>query len=137
MSRRTVVPAIGLALMASACRAEAPGPESRPRASRLGAASQGLCDAQVLASEGNIIGAADVFDAETHDYVHQLAAMLQEVDSEAAAELLEATERVESALNARGDPGAVQDLLIRLQRALHEAAEAADLPAPLCREGAL
>ncbi|MGH2677684.1 MAG: hypothetical protein ACRDHB_04915, partial [Actinomycetota bacterium] len=72
----------------------------------------------------------------THDYLHELARMLQEVDPAAAADLLEAKEQVESVLDIGADPLAAQDLLVRLQRAVRDAALAADLPTPLCVDGA-
>ncbi len=105
---------------------------------RLQAASQGLCDAQVLVSEGDVVRAAEVFDRETHDYLHELAGMLQEVDRQAAAELLEVKQRLESTLATpeRADPGAVAALIPELQRALADGSEAAGLPVPLCIEGA-
>jgi hypothetical protein len=119
-------------VLAWAC-SEQPPPA---RARRLQAASQGLCDAVVFASEGRLRDAASVFDAESHDYLHELARMLQEVDPAAAADLLEAKERVESVLDIGADPLAAQDLLVGLQRTLRDAALAADLPTPLCRDGA-
>jgi hypothetical protein len=103
---------------------------------RLQRASQGLCDAQVAAFGGRIREAAEIFDAETHDYLHQLAARLQGTDRDAAAALLEAKQRVEAAFGVGSDRVAMQELLVGLQRALRDAADAAGLPPPLCREGA-
>jgi hypothetical protein len=124
-----------VALAATACTDDAaPAPPQENR--RLQTASQGLCDAQILVTEGRIRDAASVFEADTHDYLHQLANRLLEVDPETAAHLLEAKQRVERALAEGRDPPGTQDLLVRLQRALGDAAAAVDLPAPLCREGA-
>jgi hypothetical protein len=109
-------------------------PTDHPR--RLQVASQGLCDSQVAASEGRLREAADIFDAETHDYLHDLAHMLREIDPRATAELLESKQRVESIFQNSRDPVETQEVLVALQRALHDAAEAAGLPAPLCGEGA-
>jgi hypothetical protein len=103
---------------------------------RLQVASQGLCDSQVAASEGRLREAADIFDAKTHDYLHDLARMLREIDPRATAELLESKQRVESIFQNSRDPVETQEVLVALQRALHDAAEAAGLPAPLCGEGA-
>jgi hypothetical protein len=111
--------------------------DPRPaRERRLQAASQGLCDALFLASQGRIRDAGSVFYAETHAYLHELAAELQETDPAAAAGLLEAKQRVERVLESGADPMGAHELLTRLQRALGDAALAAGLPAPLCREGA-
>jgi hypothetical protein len=103
---------------------------------RLQVASQGLCDSLVAASEGRLREAADIFDAQTHDYLHNLARMLREIDPRATAELLESKQRVESVFQNSRDPVETQEVLVALQRALHDAAEAAGLSAPLCREGA-
>jgi hypothetical protein len=135
MTWKTAVILLLVALAAPACTDDA-APASPPENRRLQTASQGLCDAQILASEGRIRDAASVFQADTHAYLHDLARRLREVDPETAAELLEAKQRVERALAEGGDPPETQDLLLRLQRALGDAAAAVDLPAPLCREGA-
>ncbi len=118
----------------SAASGEANGLEARLRP-----ASQGLCDAQVLAFESSVPEAAAVFDAEVHGFLHELAAVLQRTDRAAAAALLEAKQRVERILEdpARAEPQEVVVLITDLQRALRDGAEAADLPTPLCREGAV
>jgi hypothetical protein len=123
---------LAVTVLAAACT-EQPPPAGAPR---LQTASQGLCDAVVFASEGRLRDAASVFDSETHDYLHELARMLLGVDPAAAADLLEAKQRVESVLDIGADPLAAQDLLVRLQRAVRDGALAADLPTPLCRDGA-
>ena len=122
-----------LALTLAACSDQAGGSEAG-----LQRASQGLCDAQVLASESNVPRAASVFDREAHGFLHELAADLEEVDRAAAAGLLEAKQRLEAILAdpVRADPQDVVVLITELQRALREGAEAAGLPTPLCREGA-
>jgi hypothetical protein len=122
-----------LALTLAACSDQAGGSEAG-----LQRASQGLCDAQVLASDSNVPRAATVFDRETHGFLHELAADLQETDRAAAAALLEAKQRVERILEdpARADPQDVVVLITELQRALRDGAEAAGLPTPLCEEGA-
>jgi hypothetical protein len=106
--------------------------------SRLPRASQGLCDAQVLVARSNVPGAAAVFDAEVHGFLHELAAAVQRTDRAAAGALLEAKQRVERVFQdpVRADPQDAAVLLTELQRALGGAAEAAGLPTPLCREGA-
>lgn len=104
---------------------------------RLARASQGLCDAQARAVEVSVFRAREVFDAEVHGFLHELAAELEETDRAAAAGLLEAKQRVERILqDQRAGPQEVVVLLAELQRALGEAAEAAGLSTPLCREGA-
>jgi hypothetical protein len=125
-----------VALAGASCT-DAPAPAAPEENRQLQTASQGLCDAQVLTSEGRIREAASVFQADTHDYLHELARRLQDVDPASAAELLEAKQRVERALAESRDPPGTQDLLVRLQRALGDAAAEVDLPAPLCREGAV
>jgi hypothetical protein len=128
-----------VSVVAAGCRASEPAAGSQsPEARQLQAASQGLCDAQVLISDGKISEAADVFEDRTHAYLHELAEEVQDVDRAIAAELLEAKERLEVALDApqASDPAAVAVSIAELQRALADAAAAVDLPRPLCREGA-
>jgi hypothetical protein len=122
-----------LALTLAACSDQAGGSEVG-----LQRASQGLCDAQVLAVESNVPRAATVFDREAHGFLHELAADLEEVDRAAAAGLLEAKQRLEAILAdpVRADPQEVAVLITELQRALRDGAEAAGLPTPLCGEGA-
>jgi hypothetical protein len=122
-----------LALTLAACSDQAGGSEAD-----LQRASQGLCDAQVLAFESNVPRAASVFDREAHGFLHELAADLEEVDRAAAAGLLEAKQRLEAILAdpVRADPQEVAVLITELQRALRDGAEAAGLPTPLCGEGA-
>ena len=105
---------------------------------RLPGASQGLCDAQVMASRSNVPGAAEVFDAEVHGFLHELAAVVQQTDRAAGADLLEAKQRVERIFEepVRAEAQQVLVLLSDLQRAMGRAAEAAGLPRPRCREGA-
>jgi hypothetical protein len=125
-----------VALSVAACTDEAGGDADGAEVDRLQAASQGLCDAQVEASRGRVRDAREIFDAETHAYLHELAARLQETDRAVAAQLLEAKQRVEAAFRSARDPTGLDELLVSLQRELGDAADAAGLPAPLCREGA-
>jgi hypothetical protein len=131
MSRIMATILAAAALLGSCAEPETSPPPGEPR---LRAASQGLCQAEALASEGQVGEAERVFDAETHDYLHELARMLQEVDPAAAAELLEAKQRVESALAEGEGAAGTEDLLAELQIALQDAAEAADLPRTLCEQ---
>ena len=133
---RMRIAALLLSLGLAACSGasgEADGLEAR-----LPGASQGLCDAQVMAAESNVPNATAVFDADVHGFLHELAAVVRQTDRAAAAELLEAKQRVERIFEdpARAAPQEVVVLLSELQRALAGEAEAAGLPRPLCREGA-
>lgn len=136
-SARLVFTLVALGLVGAACAEQASDGAGREEA-RLQDASQGLCDAQVLVSRGDVVEAAQVFEGETHAYLHELADLLQGVDREAAATLLRVKQRFEEvvATPERADPEAAAALIPELQRALIEAAEAAGLPRPLCREGA-
>jgi hypothetical protein len=124
-----------LLLLVPAC-GEEPATGRGDPAAQLQAASQGICDAQVLAAEGDVAGARTVFEEEVHDYLHQLGARLREADRAAAGRLLEVKQRLEDALRMQVDPASLTALLGELQRALIDGAEAAGLPQPLCREGA-
>ena len=57
-----------------------------------------------------------VFQDQSHAYLHQLAAELQERDRSLAAELLEAKQQVERAFQAEGDPELMTDLITRLRQ---------------------
>ena len=60
--------------------------------------------------------ARSVFQDQSHAYLHQLAAELQESDRSLAAELLEAKQQVERAFQAEGDPELMTDLISRLRQ---------------------
>lgn len=138
MNRMAIVAlAAGLAL--ADCSDQDDRPEGSGPTSPLQRASEGLCKAQVRTADGDVPGAADVFQAETHDYLHELARILQERDPAAAGPMLEIKQRLEEVLRvpARADPSQVLQLLLNLQRAFIGAAEAAGLPRPLCRTGAV
>jgi hypothetical protein len=134
---RVMATLAAVALMVSGCGGDETAASGSRQDERLQAASQGLCDAQALVAEGDVVQAARVFERETHAYLHELAARLGEVDRGAAADLLQAKQRLEHALATpeQADPVAVAELIPLLQRALIDGAEAADLPRPLCREG--
>jgi hypothetical protein len=136
MTRQVLTAVLVLSVAACSAGEGSDTTASADRPGRLQVASQGLCDSQVAASEGRLRKAADIFDAQTHDYLHDLARMLREIDPRVTAELLESKQRVESIFQSSRDPVETQEVLVALQRALHDAAEAAGLPAPLCGEGA-
>jgi hypothetical protein len=135
---RMAVAVLCAAVLATGCGGDGTGEasEGNGRPDRLQVASQGLCDAQLAASEGRVREAEDIFYADSHGYLHELARRLQDTDPAAAAELLEAKQRLESALETSADPPGTQQLIIELERALRDAARSADLPVPLCARGA-
>jgi hypothetical protein len=130
MTRVMIATLAGVLLMLTACGEQAPA-AAGPR-DQLRSATRGLCDATALASEGQVGMATDVFDAQTHAYLHRLAADLQTSNPAAAADLLEAKQRVEAVLAEGGPPGEARDLLAELQAALRDAATAAGLRAAAC-----
>jgi hypothetical protein len=108
--------AISLVVLASACTGtdqEADSPARRSRGPQ--AAVTGLCEAQSFASGGGLDEARQVFQDQSHAYLHQLAAELQERDRSLAADLLEAKQQVERALQAGGDAELLTDLISRLR----------------------
>ena len=108
--------AISLVVLASACTGTDQSADSPARRSLdPQAAVTGLCEAQSLASGGGLDQARQVFQDQSHAYLHQLAAELQERDRSLAAELLEAKQQVERALQARGDAELLTDLISRLR----------------------
>ena len=114
--------AISLVVLASACTGTDQKADSPARGSRgPQAAVTGLCEAQSLASGGGLDEARQVFQDESHAYLHQLAADLQERDRSLAAELLEAKQQVERALQAGGDAELLTDLIGRLRMVVETA----------------
>lgn len=103
---------------------------------RLDQAGQGLCEAASLARQGRVDRAGAVFNDRSHQFLHDLAPQVQQEDPAAAAGLLEAKNRVETALRdaGRGDatPEQVADLLSALAAALGRAAEVLGARAPAC-----
>jgi hypothetical protein len=127
--------ALSVAVALSGC---GDGRAAEPRSvgvSSLSSAAQGLCDAALLASQGDARGAATVFQDEAHEDLHVVAALLQDRDREVAARFLEVKQRLEEGLSG-GDPGTISALIVDMQRALGEAADVLGQPAPLCEEGA-
>jgi hypothetical protein len=65
----------------------------------------GLC-ASVGSLDDDPVGAEEAFTDRSHDELHVIAAALQEVDREAAADLLEAKQRVEAGFAGPDGPSA-------------------------------
>jgi hypothetical protein len=115
--RRRLIVAIGLIVVASGCSGTDREADSTGQGSRgPQAAITGLCEAQSLASGGGVGEARQVFQDESHAYLHQLATELQESDRSLAAELLEAKQQVERAFQAEGDPELLTDLITKLRQ---------------------
>jgi hypothetical protein len=105
---------------------------------RLQQGSEGLCRVAVLVSEGRTREAGEAFEDRVHAMLHEVAAATEEVDRDAAAELLRAKQPVEDVLLSSRpvDPQTTGQRITQLQRALLEASRALGLGPPLCREGA-
>jgi hypothetical protein len=98
-------------------------------------AFQGLCEAGTLSAQGQVEEAGEVFQDRSHDFLHELAADVQDADPAAAAALLEAKQRVEAALaDPASEPEALPDLLVALRRAFAGAARALGETVPACPE---
>ena len=97
-------------------------------------AFQGLCDARTLAEAGDVQSASDTFQGRAHAELHSLADRVAATDRDAAADLLEAKQRVEAALGspATADPTAVAAGLLTLQDQVGNAAESLGLDRPVC-----
>lgn len=95
-----------------------------------------LCEARTFAAGGDIRRANDTFVDRAHDILHGLAAAAQGREPAAAAGLLEAMNRVESALGpAAGQPAsgsAVAGLLDQMIAATRRAAASLGVAAPDC-----
>lgn len=96
--------------------------------SRWSAAVTGLCTATEQARAGDVAGARRTFLDDSHDPLHLLANEVSEDDRGAAAELLEAKERVESELEQ--GPASLSRDLEALVAATRDAIRTTDGPVP-------
>ena len=120
--RRLLIVAIGLLALAFGCTRTDREADSTVQGSRgPQAAVTGLCEAQSAASGGGVDEARQVFQDQSHAYLHQLAAELRERDRSLAADLLEAKQQVERAFQAEGDPELLTDLIVRLRAVVETA----------------
>lgn len=138
-ARLALASLLAILVTLSACGSEEPAGSAGddPAASPLAAAFQGLCEAETLAESGDAEAAADVFLSRSHGYIHELADRLSTLDRVAAAELLEAKQRLEAPFRdpASSDPSEVSALVADLQREVAEGAEVVGMPRPACDGG--
>jgi hypothetical protein len=130
--------AMAVSLLAGAC-APSGGSATTAAPADLTVALAGLCRAAEHARSGDFLEARRIFQNQAHAFLHELAA---EGDGQARADvarLLEAKQRVETALGTErgGTPAEVAALLRKLEVATRELADALGTPAPRCgRAGA-
>lgn len=109
---RRLIVAVGIVVLAASCtgneekRAPTAAQSREPQV-----AIEGLCEAETLAAGGLQDEAQQVFQDQSHAYLHELAAQLQERDRALAGQLLEAKQEVEVALDEMSDP---ETLAIRI-----------------------
>jgi hypothetical protein len=104
--------AVGILVLTASCTGNEEKPAPTAGQSRgPQAAVEGLCEAETLAAGGLQGEAQQVFQDQSHAYLHELAAQLQERDRDLAGQLLEAKQEVEVALLERSDP---ETLAIRI-----------------------
>lgn len=121
---RRLIVAVGIVVLAASCtgseekRAPTAAQSSGPQV-----AIEGLCEAETLAAGGLQSEAQRVFQDQSHAYLHELAAQLQEQDRVLAGQLLKAKQEVEVALQERSDPETLA-LRIGALRAVVESAVA-------------
>lgn len=136
MRRRTELRLLSALVVAGAgCASDAE--RSEPSDVRLQVAAEGLCDAEVLALDGQIEAARTRFFDRSHSYLHELAALATERDPGAAASLLEAKQRLEETLKGTlggGDvsPAEVARQIAAVLDGLRRAAVAVGLPQHAC-----
>lgn len=120
---RAVLP-LSLALALAACGGSSDG-------TPLASAVSGLCEARDQATGGDLDAADTAFQDRSHGELHRLVERVQERDRAAAADVLEAMERVESALGE--DNGAeMATLFEELLTATRVAALALEEDVPEC-----
>jgi len=108
---RRVIVALGVVVLAASCTGTEEKPAPTAGQSRTQVAVEGLCEAETLAAGGLQDEAQQVFQDQSHAYLHELAAQLQERDRALAGQLLEAKQEVEVALQEMSDP---ETLAIRI-----------------------
>lgn len=113
--------AAAVTLLASACGGSGEKRPSESQGSRPQVAVQGLCEAEVLASGGQPDEARRVFQDQSHAYLHELAAQLQERDRALAAQLLETKQQVEGALQGGANPEILPGLIGGLRAVVESA----------------
>lgn len=119
---RCSIVAVGIVVLAASCtgseekRAPTAAQSRGPQA-----AVEGLCEAETLAAGGLQSEARRVFQNQSHAYLHELAAQLEQRDRVLAGQLLEAKQEVEVALQGGSDP---ETLALRIG-ALRAVAESA------------
>jgi hypothetical protein len=119
---RRVIAAFALICLAAGCtQADKEADSTAQGSSDPQVAVTGLCEAQSLASGGGLEESRQVFQDQSHAYLHQLAAELQERDRSLAAELLEAKQQVERAFQAEADPELLTDLIVQLREVVEAA----------------
>jgi hypothetical protein len=121
---RRLIVAVGIVVLAASCtgneekRAPTAAQSREPQV-----AIEGLCEAETLAAGGLQSEARGVFQNQSHAYLHELAAQLEERDRVLAGQLLEAKQEVEVALQKGSDPETLA-LRIGALRAVVESAVA-------------
>jgi hypothetical protein len=101
---KLLVVAVAVTVLAAACTGSDEKGSSPPQAAGPQVAVEGLCEAETLASGGELGEARRVFLDQSHAYLHELAAQLQERDRALAAQLLEAKQEVERVLQGAAPP---------------------------------
>jgi hypothetical protein len=117
---RVVVVAAAVTMLAAAC-ARDDEPSTTSRGSRPQVAVEGLCKAEALAAQGQQDEARKVFQDQSHAYLHELAAQLQERNRALAAQLLEAKQQVERSLEGGVDPEILAGLIGALRAVVESA----------------
>lgn len=125
--------AIALSLLIGACSPSG-GSATAVAPADLTVALAGLCRAADFAGSGDVFEARRTFQNQAHAFLHRLAAEGDARARPAVARLLEAKQRVETALGTRGNetPAEVAALLGELEVATRELAGALGTPAPRC-----
>lgn len=119
---RCLIVGVGIVVLAASCTgSEEKRVPTAAQSSGPQVAIEGLCEAETLAAGGLQSEARRVFQNQSHAYLHELAAQLEERDRVLAGELLEAKQEVEVALQKGSDPETLS-LRIGALRAVMESA---------------
>jgi hypothetical protein len=127
---------ISVTLLAAACEAGETvetGVSTAERA-RFLAAMDGLCQTQAFAQLEQYSSARQIFADQSHQYLHDVAARLQDQDPDVTGSLLEAKQQVETGLKDPSFYGTEEVVrrLVALQDALGRAGAVLGLPEAGC-----
>ena len=120
-------------LMAAACSESPPSPPSRVSEQTAGSLASGLCSAIESVSQGDSVGAAELFTNDVHGPLHELAAEVEATDRAVAADVLIAKNIVETDIDSDVEDAELARDLRTLFESVKAGQESLGQEIPTCR----